>query len=79
MLDSVALERRGVPTVAIAHDLFLPAAKLQAAIAGIADIPIVDTPRPAQGLSAVQIADGDPTLVERVAQALLMRLAASAS
>lgn len=74
MLDSVALERRGVPVVAVAHDLFEAAARMQAKVAGFPDIPVVVTPRPPQGASANEILSRDPTLVERTMRALDLRL-----
>ncbi len=44
MLDSAKLWKRGVPTVAVAFDTFLAAAKDQAKAMAMPDIPIVVIP-----------------------------------
>lgn len=41
MLDAVALEQRGVPTVTLATTWFREAARAQATMAGLPDLPIV--------------------------------------
>ena len=76
MLDSVAMERLGIPAVAIAHDLFESAARVGARAAGIPDLPVVVTPRPRQGSDVDEMLAVDSTLVGRVTAALEARMAA---
>lgn len=44
MLDSIALERRGVPTVLFVTEVFEAAARAQAAQAGMPELPIIVIP-----------------------------------
>lgn len=46
MHDAVALERRGVPAVVVAHDSFAYAAQTQARVMGLPDLPVAVMPRP---------------------------------
>lgn len=41
MLDAVTLERKGVPTVTLAYDTFVGAARSYARIAGVPSAPVV--------------------------------------
>jgi hypothetical protein len=75
VLDTVALEQKGIPTVTLAHDLFESAAYAQARLARLPDLTLVVTPRPRPGSSCDQMLEEDPTLVERVMSALQDRLA----
>jgi hypothetical protein len=74
MLDSVGLERRGIPSVVIVHDLFESAARAQLAASGIPDLPVIATPRPRQGSEFEEMLEHDPDLVERVMAALEARM-----
>jgi hypothetical protein len=67
MLDSVALARRGIPVVAIAHDLFEVAARMQAKVAGMPSIAVQVIPRPPQGATAQEILASNPTLPAGIA------------
>ena len=44
MLDSIALERQGVPTVLVVTEVFEHAARAQAVQAGMPDLPILVVP-----------------------------------
>ncbi len=46
MLDATALEKLGKPTVVVAHDTFALAARAQAGIFGVPDLPVAVMPRP---------------------------------
>jgi hypothetical protein len=74
MLDTVAMERLGIPAIAIAHDLFESAAKAGARSQGMPDLPIVVTPRPRQGSDTDEMLEVDSTLVDRVISALEQRM-----
>lgn len=50
MFDAIELEKRGIPTVTIAHDTFFNASKLHAKILGLPDVPLVVEPAPASGV-----------------------------
>jgi hypothetical protein len=78
MLDSVAMERLGIPAVALAHDLFESAARAGAKASGMADLPVVTTPRPRQGSDVEEMLARDSTLVARVIAALEARIAVHA-
>lgn len=47
MLDSVALERKGKPTVVVAHHTFEDVARAGAKVLGLPDVPLAVMPRPA--------------------------------
>jgi len=49
MHDTVHLERKGIPTVAIAHDAFEKAARTQAKAMGLPSARIVVIPTPKHG------------------------------
>ncbi len=52
--DTVALERKGIPTLAISHDRFEAAARGQAEVLGLKDVAllVVPQPRPGEGPEA---------------------------
>jgi hypothetical protein len=49
MLDAAQFERRGLPTVTIAHDNFEAAARAHARGLGLPDLPLAVFPRPQPG------------------------------
>ena len=49
MLDAAQLERRGRPTVTVAHDNFAAAARTHARSLGLPDLPLAVFPRPQPG------------------------------
>lgn len=50
MFDAIEIEKRGVPTVTIAHDTFAAAATLHAKVLGLPEIPVVIEPLPNSGV-----------------------------
>lgn len=50
MRDAVELERRGVPTITLAHERFEKAAKAQAYALGLPSLPFLIEPTPKQGI-----------------------------
>ncbi len=46
MRDAVAVYRKGIPTVLVAHDRFESAAKAQAKSLGVPDLPMLIIPQP---------------------------------
>ena len=74
MLDSVALNKLGIPVVGVTHDLFEIAAHAMAKATGVPDLPIVATPRPRQGSGVEEMLLHDDTLVDRISQALEARM-----
>ena len=68
MFDAIEMEKRGVPTVTIAHDTFLKAAHLHARVLGLEGIPLVVEPSPDSGVVGDDIgAVADATFDEVVA------------
>lgn len=70
MLDSIALERRGVPTVLFVTEVFEAAARAQAVLAGMPELPIVVIPHRVGWQSQAEIRTG----AERALPELLERL-----
>ncbi|MBI2907130.1 MAG: hypothetical protein HYX92_05680 [Chloroflexi bacterium] len=44
--DAAALEKRGIPTVTLVHDKFVPAARAQAKVLGLPSLQIASVPQP---------------------------------
>lgn len=57
MHDSSQLERRGRPTVTVAHDNFAAAARTQARGLRLPDLPLAIFPRPQPGWNEATIGD----------------------
>lgn len=49
MFDAIEIEKRGKPTITIAHDRFEAAARLHAETLGMPDIPLLIEPSPKGG------------------------------
>ena len=62
----------------IAHHLFERAARSQAGVLSMPDLSLVITPRPQPSWSVEETLEHDPTLTERVVDALNNRIAAGA-
>jgi hypothetical protein len=77
MHDAVALERRGVPAVVVAHDSFAYAARTQANVMGLPDLPVAVMPRPDPTWSDERIAQVMADLARDIAPALTARPAAA--
>ncbi len=68
MFDAIEMEKRGVPTVTIAHDTFLKAAHLHARVLGLEEIAIVVEPAPDSGVVGEDVGSvADATFGEVVA------------
>lgn len=50
MFDAIEIEKRGIPTITIAHDTFAAAAALHAKVLGLPEIPVVIEPLPQSGV-----------------------------
>jgi hypothetical protein len=72
VLDSIALERRGVPTVLFVTEVFEAAARAQAAQAGMPELPIVVIPHRVGWQTEEEVRAG----AERALPDLLARLTA---
>lgn len=70
MHDAVALERRGIPTVVVAHHTFAFAAATQAKTMGLPDLPLAVMPRPEPTWTADDIARVVADLTTQVVPAL---------
>lgn len=46
MFDAIEIEKRGIPTLTIAHDTFEAAAKMHAEVLGLPQIPLLVEPTP---------------------------------
>ena len=55
MYDAIEIEKRGIPTVTIAHDTFAAAATLHAKVLGLPEIPVVVEPLPESGVVSEDI------------------------
>lgn len=55
MLDTLKLEERGVPAVALIHDRFEAAARSQAKMLGLASAKVVAIPEPHPGEPATEL------------------------
>ena len=70
MLDAIALERLGKPTVTIAHDTFETAARLHAKALGMPALPLLVEPAAVGGNLATDVADLARERLGEVAAAL---------
>jgi len=68
--DAIRLEKEGIPTVVVVHDVFAEAARGQAKAGGIPDLRVLVFPQPPPGetedqarASARQVAEALPGLV----------------
>lgn len=50
MFDAIEIEKRGIPTVTIAHDTFAAVAAMHAKILGLESVPIIVEPSPESGV-----------------------------
>jgi hypothetical protein len=50
VFDAIEIEKRGIPTVTIAHDTFATVAAMHARILGLEEIPIIVEPAPESGV-----------------------------
>lgn len=50
MFDAIEIEKRGIPTVTIAHATFAPAAELHARVLGLVELPVIVEPLPESGV-----------------------------
>lgn len=55
MIDAVAIERRGKPTITIVHDVFERAARLYARALGMPELPLLVEPTPRGGTISFEV------------------------
>lgn len=71
MLDSIALEKRGVPTVLVVTEVFEHAARAQAIQAGMPDLPILVVPHRIGWQTEAALEEMTEELLPRVVKSLL--------
>ena len=76
MHDAVALEKQGIPTTVVVHDTFERAARTQAQIMGLPDLPLAVMPRPRVTWDDVNRQEVISNLYQAVTRALLGQQAA---
>lgn len=62
MHDTVKLEKRGIPAVALIHDRFEVVARSQAKILGLASAKVISVPEPHSGEPAAEL----PARIDRL-------------
>lgn len=71
MLDSILLERRGIPAVAICTDLFVPNGRAMAAAHGAPDFPFALVPHPLASASHTELAQEAKAVLPEVLRLLV--------
>lgn len=71
MFDAIEIEKRGIPTVTIVHDVFASVAALHARVLGLSDIPTVIEPAPESGVVSDRIEEFADETYQQLLAALL--------
>lgn len=68
MFDAIEIEKRGIPTVTIVHDVFAAVASLHARTLHMPDVPLIIEPAPESGVVGSHIEEvADATINELLA------------
>lgn len=73
MFDAIEIEKRGVPTVTIAHDTFAKVAVMHARILGLEEVPIIVEPAPESGVVGDDVERFADETFEQLLDGLLAR------
>ena len=71
MFDTISLENKGVPAVALIHDRFQMVAQNQAKIAGLPSVKIVAIPEPRPGEPSEELSSRIDMLWDDILKALV--------
>ncbi len=71
MHDGSALEKRGIPSIAICTEVFYAAGKVQARVLGHSNLEPLTVPHPIQSLTPQQIQQRAEGIIDRITERLV--------